>query len=130
MRKVNSRTPSGSPNHSRPTSASFSSSGEIINDDLPRPPPRVASVRGHQMGKSKSVQWHGSRESLDRTETSSPVPPTSNHGSPQVIRLLISFSLCYFCIRGKVLRHLVVLMQLVGLVGDLLHLLYQRRCTK
>ena len=102
LRKANSRTPSGSPNQSRPTS--FTSSGEVI-DDGPRPPPRVASVRGLGMGKSKSIQLHGSKESLDRAETNSPaVSPshqvcstsTTNYNTSDNV-VLFDYN-CLFCL--------------------------------
>ena len=74
-RRGQSSTPTGSPARSRPTS--FSSSGEEgggSSADLPRPPPRVTSVRatpGH-LSRSKA---QGSRESLDKM---SPSSSTSN----------------------------------------------------
>ena len=77
LRKINSRTPSGSPNRSRPTS--FSSSGEGLEDG-PRPPPRVTSVRRHGLERSTSSQ--GSRESLDQLDNTS--PSGSGRTSPQV----------------------------------------------
>ena len=72
-----SRTPSDSPNRSRPPS--FTSSGEGVVEDGPRPPPRVTSVR--RLGGLEKSMSHGSKESLDQLETS---PSGSGRTTPQV----------------------------------------------
>ncbi|XP_019859385.1 PREDICTED: dedicator of cytokinesis protein 1 isoform X1 [Amphimedon queenslandica] len=75
LRRGNSRTPSGSPNQSRPTS--LTSSGEAT-DDGPRPPPRVASVRnvGTGLSKSKSAEAP-SKEGFEKTSPAA----SPNHSS-------------------------------------------------